>query len=61
MAAQTGEKRSKSRGVGLRTRYFTVSEVGERVSKDPSGTNWALLADDDGGYDVFDVSGESGL
>lgn len=61
MAAQTGERRQKTQGVGLRTRYFTVSEVGEMVSRDPSGTNWALLADDDGGYDVFDVSGKSGL
>jgi len=58
MAAQAGDRRSKSRAGGLRTKYFTVSEVGERVSNDPSGTNWALLADNHGGYDVFDVSGE---
>jgi hypothetical protein len=39
-------------------KYFTVSEVGERISDDAAGTNWALLLDDQGGYDVFDVSRE---
>ena len=38
--------------------YFTVSEVGERISHGGGGTNWALAPDDEGGYDVFDVSCE---
>ncbi len=38
--------------------HFTVSEVGERISDQPGGTNWALAPDDQGGYDVFDVSCE---
>jgi hypothetical protein len=29
-------------------KYFTVSEVGEMVSDDPSGPNWALLPDGQG-------------
>ena len=38
--------------------HFTVSEVGERVSDQPGGTNWALAPDDQGGYDVWDISCE---
>lgn len=54
----------RRRGSGLRLaqpqrRYFTVSEVGEMVSDDRMGTNWALVADGQGGYNVVDVSGES--
>lgn len=38
-------------GMGRQPRkHYTVSQVGER--------NWALMPDEHGGYDVFDVSGE---
>ncbi|KAK3294383.1 uncharacterized protein B0H64DRAFT_400579 [Chaetomium fimeti] len=59
MAAQVvgGGSGAGPRGSGRRwpTKYFTVSEVGEMISDDPSGANWALLPDNQGGYDVFDV------
>jgi len=42
------------------TTYVSVSEVGDMVSTDPSGgPNWALLPDNGGGYDVFDIRCES--
>jgi hypothetical protein len=46
------------RGTRRPTTYFTVSEVGEMMSDDRTGPNWALLPDGQGGYDVFDLSGE---
>jgi hypothetical protein len=53
-----GKGGSKGRVKQPRTGYFTVSEVGEKISDERTGPNWALLSDDQGGYDVFDVSGE---
>ncbi|KAK3307400.1 uncharacterized protein B0T15DRAFT_177191 [Chaetomium strumarium] len=44
------------RGTRRPTTYFTVSEVGEMMSDDRTGPNWALLRDGQGGYDVFDLS-----
>jgi hypothetical protein len=50
---------SRARGGWRPTKYYTVSEVGERISDDPTEANWALLPDDQGGYDVFNISSES--
>ncbi|KAK4044120.1 hypothetical protein C8A01DRAFT_31721 [Parachaetomium inaequale] len=47
---------SRARGGWRPTKYFTVSEVGERISDNPTEANWALLPDDQGGYDVFNIS-----
>lgn len=41
-----------------KTRYFTVSEVGDKAPDNRTGTNWALVDDGMGGYDVVDVSGK---
>jgi hypothetical protein len=59
-AARVVPGRRRGSGVRLaqpRYKYFTVSEVGEKALDNGKGTNWALMADGQGGYDVVDVTG----
>ncbi|KAK4096089.1 hypothetical protein N658DRAFT_459306 [Parathielavia hyrcaniae] len=48
--------RFKTRAWLPKTKYFTVSEVAENRSDSRTLTNWGLLPDEEGGYDVFDVT-----
>jgi hypothetical protein len=51
---------ARRRGIRQPPKYFTVSEFGDMVlSVDgDERPNWALVRDDEGGQDVYDVTGE---
>ncbi len=61
-SGQTPTQAAASRDPGAPpppTAYMSVSEVGDMVSTDPlGGPNWAVLADNERGYDVFDIRRE---
>lgn len=41
-----------------RTKCFTPVEVGDKISNGRASTNWTLVPDASGGYDVYDITCE---